>query len=156
MLYKDIINTIVTDIIDNSYNKPYITMSEEVFTALKELKKFNAENIYSKSLTSEEIEYYRQGMNKIYTRYLNDLENNNKDSIIYKIFLNTQSEKYLKETSKKRQVIDFIAGMTDDMFHQEIEIQKKLEKITKICYNMATFEGSNGDYNERFFNEKKT
>ena len=97
-------------------------MSEEVFTALKELKKFNAENIYSKSLTSEEIEYYRQGMNKIYTRYLNDLENNNKDSIIYKIFLNTQSEKYLKETSKKRQVIDFIAGMTDDMFHQEIEI----------------------------------
>ena len=61
-------------------------------------------------------------MNKIYTRYLNDLENNNKDSIIYKIFLNTQSEKYLKETSKKRQVIDFIAGMTDDMFHQEIEI----------------------------------
>ena len=119
---KDIINTIVTDIIDNSYNKPYITMSEEVFTALKELKKFNAENIYSKSLTSEEIEYYRQGMNKIYTRYLNDLENNNKDSIIYKIFLNTQSEKYLEETSKKRQVIDFIAGMTDDMFHQEIEI----------------------------------
>ena len=78
------------------------------------------------------------------------------NSIIYKIFLNTQSEKYLKETSKKRQVIDFIAGMTDDMFHQEIEIQKKLEKITKICYNMATFEGSNGDYNERFFNEKKT
>ena len=50
------------------------------------------------------------------------MENNNKDSIIYKIFLNTQSEKYLKETSKKRQVIDFIAGMTDDMFHQEIEI----------------------------------
>lgn len=118
---KDIINTIVKDIIDNSYNKPYITMSEEVFTAIGELKKFNSENIYSKSLTEEEIEYYRQGMNKIYNRYLSDITNSNKESIIYKLFLNTQSAKYKEETPIKRQVIDFIAGMTDDLFHKEIE-----------------------------------
>lgn len=118
---KDIINTIVKDIIDNSYNKPYITMSEEVFTAIGELKKFNSENIYSKSLPKEEIEYYRQGMNKIYNRYLSDITNSNKESIIYKLFLNTQSAKYKEETQIKRQVIDFIAGMTDDLFHKEIE-----------------------------------
>lgn len=118
---KDIINTIVKDIIDNSYDKPYITMSEEVFTAISELKKFNSENIYSKSLTKEEIEYYRQGMNKIYNRYLSDVTNDNKESIIYKLFLNTQSAKYLEETPIKRQVIDFIAGMTDALFHKEIE-----------------------------------
>lgn len=118
---KDIINTIVKDIIDNSYNKPYITMSEEVFTAIGELKKFNSENIYSKSLTKEEIECYRQGMNKIYNRYLSDITNSNKESIIYKLFLNTQSAKYKEETPIKRQVIDFIAGMTDDLFHKEIE-----------------------------------
>ena len=118
---KDIINTIVKDIIDNSYNKPYITMSEEVFTAIGELKKFNSENIYSKSLTKEEIEYYRQGMNKIYNRYLSDITNSNKESIIYKLFLNTQSAKYKEETPIKRQVIDFIPGMTDDLFHKEIE-----------------------------------
>ena len=118
---KDIINTIVKDIIDNSYDKPYITMSEEVFTAICELKKFNSENIYSKSLTKEEIECYRQGMNKIYNRYLSDITNSNKESIIYKLFLNTQSAKYKEETPIKRQVIDFIAGMTDDLFHKEIE-----------------------------------
>lgn len=118
---KDIINTIVKDIIDNSYDKPYITMSEDVFTAISELKKFNSENIYSKSLTKEEIEYYRQGMNKIYNRYLSDVTNDNKESIIYKLFLNTQSAKYLEETPIKRQVIDFIAGMTDALFHKEIE-----------------------------------
>lgn len=118
---KDIINTIVKDIIDNSYNKPYITMSEEVFTAIGELKKFNSENIYSKSLTKEEIECYRQGMNKIYNRYLSDITDSNKESIIYKLFLNTQSAKYKEETPIKRQVIDFIAGMTDDLFHKEIE-----------------------------------
>lgn len=118
---RDIINTIVKDIIDNSYNKPYITMSDEVFKAISELKKFNSENIYSKSLTKEEIEYYRQGMNKIYNKYLADVTTNNKESIIYKLFLNTQSTKYKEETPIKRQVIDFIAGMTDDLFHKEIE-----------------------------------
>ena len=45
----------------------------------------------------------------------------NKESIIYKLFLNTQSAKYKEETPIKRQVIDFIAGMTDDLFHKEIE-----------------------------------
>lgn len=118
---KDIINTIVKDIIDNSYNKPYITMSDEVFKAISELKKFNSENIYSKSLTKEEIEYYRQGMNKIYNKYLADVTTDNKESIIYKLFLNTQSTKYKEETPIKRQVLDFIAGMTDDLFHKEIE-----------------------------------
>lgn len=121
---RDIINTIVKDIIDNSYNKPYITMSKEVFTAIKELKDFNTKEIYSKSLTKEEIEYYRQGMNKIYNRYLEDINTKNKESIIYKIFLNTQSKEYLEQTSKKRQVLDFIAGMTDDLFHKEIESSK--------------------------------
>lgn len=118
---RDIINTIVTDIIDNSVDKPYITMSKKVYEALNDLKKFNYENIYSKSLNKEEIEYYRKGMNSIYNRYLSDIENNNTESIIYKIFLNNQSSKYLEETSSKRKVIDFIAGMTDELFLEEIE-----------------------------------
>ena len=60
-------------------------------------------------------------MNKIYNKYLNDITTNNKNSIIYTMFLNYQNETYLKTTSKKRMVIDFIAGMTDDLFHIEIE-----------------------------------
>lgn len=118
---KEIINTVVTDIIDNSMDKPYIKMSKEVYEALLMLKRFNHQNIYSKSLTPEKIEYYRQGMNKIYNRYLNDIDNNNQDSIIYLIFLNNQSTRYVNNNSPKRIVIDFIAGMTDDLFLSEIE-----------------------------------
>lgn len=118
---RDIINTIVTDIIDNSINKPYITMSEKVYKALTDLKKFNYQNIYSKSLTKKEIEYYRKGMNNIYNRYLLDIKNKNIDSIIYKIFLNNQSKKYLDNTKDERKVIDFIAGMTDELFKEEIK-----------------------------------
>ena len=118
---KDIINTLVLDIIKNSINKPYIKMSEEVYNALFNLKKFNYNNIYNKSMTKEELEYYRQGMNKLYNRYLKDIEIENKNSIIYSFFLNYQNDEYIKNTSNKRIVIDFIAGMTDDLFKMQIE-----------------------------------
>ncbi len=118
---SEIINTIVLDIINNSMDKPYLEMSDDVYKALFLLKKFNYEHIYNFSMTDEDKEYYRNGMNKIYERYLNDIINSNKDSIIYTIFLNAQSDKYNSETSDKRKVIDFIAGMTDEMFLKEIE-----------------------------------
>ena len=117
----EIINTIITDIIDNSLNKPYIKMSDSVYQALMKLKKFNYQHIYNKSITKEERNLYRQGMNRLYQRYLKDIETNNQNSLICKIFLNYQSEKYLKETNSKRMVIDFIAGMTDDMFLHQIK-----------------------------------
>lgn len=118
---KEIINTIILDIIDNSMNKPYLKLSDDVYNAILLLKKFNYQNIYSKSLTKEEIEYYRLGMNNLYSKYLNDIINQNKNSIIFKIFLNSQDKSYLEKTSDKRKVIDFISGMTDDFFKEEIE-----------------------------------
>ena len=78
-------------------------------------------NIYSKSMSQEDIAYYRNGMNRLYHSYLEDILKHNTDSIIYTIFLNFQSSRYLNSTRDKRKVIDFIAGMTDDMFIREIE-----------------------------------
>ena len=118
---KEIINTIILDIIKESMNKPYIKLSKEVYEALFALKKFNYENIYCKSMTNEEKEYYKKGMNQLYKKYLNDISASNKESIIFKIFLDNQSDKYLKNTSDKRKVIDFIAGMTDDLFIAQLK-----------------------------------
>lgn len=123
---KDIVNNIIIDIIENSYNKPYIKMSDQVYNALISLKKFNYENIYNYSLTKEQKEYYKNGMNNIYNEYLNAIRNNQKDNIIFKIFLDNQSQDYLESTKDERKVIDFIAGMTDDLFTSEI--QKNLQK----------------------------
>ena len=36
------------------------------------------------------------------------------------MFLNNQSQTYLETTSNKRMVIDFIAGMTDELFITEL------------------------------------
>ena len=118
---KDIINTIILDIVNNSMNKPYIKMSDEVYKALFDLKKFNYDYIYRYSLTEEEKTHYREGMNALFKRYLEDIQNHNEDSVIYQVFLNYQNEKYMKDTCDKRKVIDFIAGMTDEMFLREIE-----------------------------------
>ena len=118
---KDIVNTIILDIIENSMDKDYIMMSNDVYKALFDLKKFNYENIYNKSLTKEEIDYYRIGMRRIYDIYLEDVESDNKNSLIYKIFLSKQNDRYINNTNNKRKVIDFIAGMTDDLFLHEIE-----------------------------------
>ncbi len=117
---KEIINTIVSDIIKESLNKPYIKMSAEVYKALFALKRFNSKHIYSKSMSPEDQEYYKNGMNKLYNIYIEDLSKENKESLIYKTFINEQSEEYLKNTSTKRQVIDFIAGMTDEFFISEL------------------------------------
>lgn len=118
---SDIMNTIILDIIENSLDKPYIALSERVYRALFALKKFNGENIYSKSMTKEDIEYYRSGMNQLYHIYLDDIKANRIESVIYTVFLNSQSPRYLKVTDARRKIIDFIAGMTDDMFIREVK-----------------------------------
>ena len=118
---RDIVNTIVLDIINESIDKPYIKMSDRVYKALFALKKFNNDNIYKYSMTKEELDYYETGINKLYNIYLDDIKSNNKESIIYKIFLNHQDKNYLESTNIKRWVIDFIAGMTDDFLIREIK-----------------------------------
>ena len=118
---KEIVNTIILDIIQNSMGKPYIKMSDDVFQALFALKRFNQEHIYRYSIRPEDKEIYKEGMNRIYYQYLKDLEDNNRNSVIYKIFLDDQCEEYMNNTSNKRKVIDFIAGMTDELFMKEIK-----------------------------------
>ncbi len=118
---KDIVNTLILDIIKESINQPYIKMSSPVFKALFDLKKFNYQNIYNKSLKKQEVAYYKEGMHKLFNNYLNAIKSHDTNNIIYQIFLNNQHEKYLKNTKPERQVIDFIAGMTDDLFMKEIK-----------------------------------
>ena len=48
---------------------------EWISTNIYDLKKFNAEKIYSKSMSSEDKEYYKQGMNILFNDYLNAIEN---------------------------------------------------------------------------------
>ena len=118
---SSIIETIVTDIINNSIDKPYIKMTDEVFNALSKLKKFNYEHVYSKANTKEELENYKKMFNELFDKLLYQVENNI-DSNINNIFLKNMNEEYMNNTSNKRKVIDYIAGMTDDYFLNEYKL----------------------------------
>ena len=115
-----IVNTLILDIIENSYEKNKIILSDKVFNALKELMKFNYDNIYNKANSEENIIKYKEGMNKLFYKYLEDLENHNKRSLIYKVFLDKITNEKYYENSNKQIVIDFLAGMTDEYFVKQI------------------------------------
>lgn len=111
---REIVNTIVMDIINNSIGKDYIKLSDNVFKSIVELKKFNYENIYYKAYTEEEKDKLKLMLNTLFNKYMKDLENNNTDSNIIKSFLANMSDEYKNNNSNARIVIDYIAGMTDD------------------------------------------
>lgn len=116
---KNIINTFILDIIKNSYDKPYILMSENIFKALLALKKFNYEHIYNKANSTARLKQIKIMFKTLFEQYLSDINNKNTDSAIFKYFLDHMTKDYLTKTSDTRIVIDFIAGMTDDFFLKE-------------------------------------
>ena len=111
---RSIINTIVSDIIENSKNKPYIKMSENIYEALITLKEFNTKNIYAIANTKEQINEYEKMFRSLFNKYKKEKQKNNLNSEIWNVFLYDMNEDYLKNTTINRKVIDFIAGMTDD------------------------------------------
>ena len=126
---KEIVNSIVTDVINNSLGKNYIKLSNEVFEAIKNLKDFNYKNIYYKAYTEEEKQKLKDMLNTLYNAYINDLNNNNEESNIIKSYLDNMSDEYKNNNSKERIVIDYIAGMTDDY------TLKEYNKILKSMHN---------------------
>lgn len=120
-----IVNTIVLDIVKNSYGKNYISLSDKVFKAVNDLKDFNYKNIYYKANSKADLENYKKQINFLYNKYLNDLNQSNKHSFIYKNFIKTMSDDYNKNNSNQRKVLDFIAGMTDDYLLLQYEKEKQ-------------------------------
>ena len=123
---KEIVNNIILDIINNSYNKNYIELSDKVYNSLNKLIKFNYENIYNKANSKEKIQEYEIMFSTVFDKCIYILNNKLKDNRIYYNFLNNMNKDYVKNNTKERIVIDYIAGMTDDYFIEEYNILKKI------------------------------
>ena len=115
---RDIVNTLVCDVIENSKGCNYIKLSDNVFKALKDLVKFNYQYIYNRANTKEKLTFYEEVFNSLYEYYLKSLENKDKESSIYKNYLDKKEKDYLK-TNNKRIVIDYISLMTDEYLMRE-------------------------------------
>ena len=116
-----IVDTLIKDIIINSFEKPYLTFSDEVFKAIMKLKDWNYEYIYASKEANKNQELIEKLFYELYECYLNKIEN------ISEIKSLTESEKNLYEFVKEREnmddirriVVDYIAGQTDQYFLNE-------------------------------------
>lgn len=117
----EIMHNIIMDVIVESFGKPYIQMSERVFTQVGKLKKFNYENIYYKAIDEKEKKNIIDIFEKLYEVYINALEKEDKSNDIYEVFLKNMNLKYLNNNSNDEKVIDFIASMTDNYIKRQYD-----------------------------------
>ena len=119
-----IINNITVDIIENSYGKGYIKLSEDVYNDLVTAKRENNEIIYGSKLIKETYDnVIRPMFGEVYYRLLADLKAEDESSVIYKHHIAYVSAglKYYRdinylENEPNQIVVDYIASMTDDYF----------------------------------------
>jgi len=116
-----IINNFALDIINNSYGKDFIQLSDEKFKAITEFYEYSKEAIYQNPKKSCQDNKIRNMFDVLFEIYLNDLETDRKETSISKFFTSNMSTDYLENTSKPRIVCDYIAGMTDDFFNKEFK-----------------------------------
>ncbi len=116
-----IIDTLVKDIIVNSYGKNHLRFSEKVSDALQRLKKFNYEAIYLNENLKHERKKIKNGFSVLFDTFLEDISTNNRQSDIFRHFLDSKRERYLSDTNDAEKVRDFIASMTDRYFKYQLE-----------------------------------
>ena len=116
-----IVDTLIKDIIINSFDKSYLTFSEKVFNALVKLMDWNYKNIYTSSEANKHQDIIENLFYELYNCYLNKIQDFGTNKKL------TQSEKNLydfiiekdSDTDIKRALIDYMAGQTDQYFLKE-------------------------------------
>lgn len=100
--HGDRINTMVFDLIENSYGKDKIIMSEEISKASKELRDFMFQEVYQDSQVKAEADKAFYIINELYNFYIKNPHE-----------LGENYRNFEDELDLQRSVCDYIAGMTD-------------------------------------------
>jgi dGTPase len=116
-----IIETLVRDVVENSYGKNYVCFSEKISDSLQRLKKFNYASIYESVKLKVNHERIARGFQILFDTFYSDIDQKNEDSRIFRDFLGNKSERYLNDTIPALQVRDYIAGMTDRYFAETLK-----------------------------------
>ena len=111
-----IVFNLVTDIIQSSFQKNYVTFSSAVSDALKQLKEFNLECIYLNPKVKTHSLKLKNLFDFLFEKYISDIKNQDDRSVIFSRFLNGMSPAYVESHNSAEIVRDFIAGMTDEYF----------------------------------------
>lgn len=129
---RDIISNLVINIIKNSIDSPALNMDQPVFADLEDLIYENYQIIYkNEELNQPYYEIIRPLMRQLYAKLIEDIENRDFASPVFRHYLNDRIQGNLYRDRESRAIMadpgeivtDFIASMTDDYF---IDICKAL------------------------------
>jgi dGTPase len=126
-----IVYHLVTDVINTSFQNTYIAFSKHISEALKQLKDFNLERIYMNPKIKKDTNTIKTLFGILFEKYLDDIENENRSSVIFTGFLENMSEDYIQHHRKEEIVRDFIAGMTDQYFLRQCPENMRPKIINK-------------------------
>jgi dGTPase len=118
---EDILTKAAQDLLTQSFGKDEITLSDDVFDALKKLRKFNFERIYMHPSLKVESQKISASYRLLFETLLQDAEQNQENSHLHKHFLHSKNAPYVEKLSLAQKVIDYIAGMTDNYFIHTLE-----------------------------------
>ncbi|MBW2654100.1 MAG: HD domain-containing protein [Deltaproteobacteria bacterium] len=127
-----IVFNLVTDLIANSLNQPFIGFSEKVSSALKKLKRFNYKHIYKNPVIKKHLASIEDIFRFLFEKYLTALKKEDKQSVIFADFLNGMSSQYRENHSNPEIVRDYISGMTDSYFIRQAPDHLKPGSIENV------------------------
>jgi len=137
---REIINTLVIDIIENSYGEDCIRFSSEIWRALQELRDFNLKMIYENPRIKTQSGKIRRMYEFMFDTFLKDIEEEKRESNIYRHHVDYyESSGYGERCCAPEIVRDFIAGMTDSYFNNTF---KELTFPKRCRYSIDECEGS--------------
>ncbi len=97
------INTMILDVVEQSADKPVVTMSGEIYEQFDALRDFMFEHVYKNPKAKSEESKAKRVIEELFAYYLAHVE-----------LLTGEYAKYLEQDGKERAVADYIAGMTDN------------------------------------------
>ncbi|MEA3485415.1 MAG: deoxyguanosinetriphosphate triphosphohydrolase [Candidatus Aerophobetes bacterium] len=100
--HRERINTLVQDIVRQNVEKPHLAMNREILESFNELRDFMYEQVYLSPVLAPEIRKAYEVVTKLYDFYLKHID-----------LLPASLKKNIEKEGKRRAVVDYIAGMTD-------------------------------------------
>jgi dGTPase len=128
---REILRVVGNDIIQNSTDQT-IGLSEEIFSSLKILRRFNFERYYMHPTLKKQSQKIKDCYQLLFERLLEDLKKRKEKSYLFVNFLHSRNREYLDAHTDEQKVVDFIAGMTDRYFISTVEALIVPQKI-KLC-----------------------
>lgn len=96
------INTLILDVLDTSFDKPFVRMSDKIGASFEELRGFMFENVYLNPLVKQEEEKWQYILERLYRYYLTNV-----------LSLPEEFKKNIYSDGAEQVAADYIACMTD-------------------------------------------